>query len=67
MKKNVGSTDKMIRFGAVALILILYVTGVIAGGIALLLGIVAFVLLVTGFFGICPLYGACGISTKQSQ
>ncbi|HAF49015.1 MAG TPA: DUF2892 domain-containing protein [Anaerolineaceae bacterium] len=65
MKKNMGSTDKIIRLVLAALIAVLYITNVIIGTWAIVLGILAVILLVTGLVGVCPLYKLFGISTNK--
>jgi len=65
MKKNVGQIDRIIRVALAVLVGILYFTGVISGTWAIILGILAVVLLVTGLVGTCPLYMLLGTSTKK--
>lgn len=67
MKKNMGTIDRIIRLALVALVAVLYFTGVIGGTLAIVLGIVALVFLVTSLFGVCPLYMPFGISTKKKS
>jgi hypothetical protein len=65
MKKNVGQIDRIIRVALAVLVAVLYFTGVISGTWAILLGILAVILLVTGLVGTCPLYMLLGTSTKK--
>ena len=65
MKKNVGQIDRILRVALAILVGILYFTGVISGTWAIILGILAVVLLVTGLVGTCPLYMLLGTSTKK--
>jgi len=67
MKKNMATLDRIIRAIIAVIIAVLYFTGQISGAIAILLGIVAIVLLLTSIIGSCPLYLLLGISTKKSQ
>lgn len=46
---------------------LLYLTGVIEGTLAIVLGIVAIALLFTGIVGFCSLYVPFGISTRKSD
>ena len=63
MKKNIGSTDKIVRIVLAAVIAILYFTSVITGTVALVLGVLAGVFLLTSFINFCPLYLPFGINT----
>ena len=63
MEKNVGTIDKIIRLILAAIIIILFVTHVIAGTFGIILLIVAAILALTSLIGICPLYLLFGIST----
>jgi hypothetical protein len=65
MKKNMGSTDRWIRLVLVALVVVLYFTNIISGTLAIILGILAVVFLLTSLIGFCPLYTLFGISTKK--
>ncbi|MDY6847452.1 MAG: DUF2892 domain-containing protein [Chloroflexota bacterium] len=67
MKKNMGSTDKIIRIALAVLVAILYFTNVISGTWAIILGVLAIVFLVTSLVGVCPLYQLFGISTRKES
>ncbi len=67
MKKNVGSTDKMIRIGLAILIAILYFTKVISGTTAVVLGILAIVFAVTAFLNFCPIWAVLGVNTDKKK
>ncbi len=67
MKKNMGSLDRIIRVSLVVLIAVLYFTNVISGTWAIILGVVAFVFLLTSLIGVCPLYMPFGISTRKKS
>jgi len=70
MKANMGTTDRIFRLILVILVAILYFTNVISGTLAIILGIVALVFLITSITGFCGLYKVFGISTcsvKKSQ
>lgn len=62
-KQNVGTVDRAVRLGVALLVAILYVTGIISGVVALILGILAVVFALTSFIGFCPLYLPFGLST----
>lgn len=65
MKKNMGSTDKLIRILLAAVIAVLYYLGKISGTTAAVLGILAIVFVATSFVSFCPLYLPFGISTRK--
>ena len=65
MKKNMGSTDKTIRIVIAAIIAILYITNIISGTVALVLGAFALVFILTSFISFCPLYYPFRISTRK--
>lgn len=56
MPKNMGPVDRVIRFLFAVVVAALYFTGVIGGTLALVLGVLAAVLLLTSILGFCPLY-----------
>lgn len=63
MKKNIGNTDKLIRLLLALLIAVLYFTNIITGTLAIILGIVALVLVITSLVSFCGLYALLGINT----
>lgn len=65
MKKNMGSADRIIRTIVALLVAVLYFTGVISGTVAIILGVLAVVFLLTSLVGTCPLYLPVGLSTKK--
>lgn len=67
MKKNMGSTDKLIRLLAAVIIAAMYYANYISGTVAIILLIVAGIFIVTSFMGSCPLYLPFGISTKKNK
>ncbi len=66
MKQNMGGMDRGIRFGLALLVGGLYLTGVIGGTLAIVLGIVAVIFVATSFIGWCPAYLPFGWSTRGS-
>jgi hypothetical protein len=67
MKKNMGSTDKMIRSVIGIIIAILYYSGIIAGTLAIVLLAFAIIFLLTSFISFCPLYTLLGINTNKKE
>lgn len=65
--KNMGSTDRVIRLIAAAVIAYLYFTGVIAGVLGIVLLILAIVIALTSFASTCPLYMPFKISTRKNS
>ena len=67
MKKNVGTTDKIIRILLAIGIVILYFTNVISGTLGIILLILAGILVLTSIISFCPIYFPFGISTHHSK
>ncbi len=65
MKKNMGMADKAIRFVLAAIVGVLYFTNVINGTLAIVLGVLAVVFILTSFISFCPLYLPFGINTRR--
>jgi len=65
MKKNMGLTDRIIRIAAALFVGILYFMGTITGTVALVLGSVAVIMVLTSFVSFCPLYLPFGINTTK--
>ncbi len=63
MKKNLGTTDRVIRIIAALIIGTLLYTGTLEGAFVTILGIIAIVLLLTSALSFCPLYFLFRIST----
>jgi hypothetical protein len=67
MNKNMGTIDRVVRIAVAVAVLVLFLTHVISGPVALILGLVAAVLVLTGFVGVCPLYSAMKLSTAAKS
>jgi hypothetical protein len=65
-KQNMGTIDRLLRVLLALVIAVLYFSSAISGTVALILGIVAAVFLVTGFTGFCPLYQLFNLSTRKA-
>lgn len=63
MKKNMGSTDKIIRILIAAVIAILFFTNVISGTLGIVLLVLAGVFVLTSLISFCPLYTLIGVNT----
>ncbi len=67
MKKNVSNIDKIIRILLAAVIVILAMTHVISGALAVILLILAGVLVLTSLISFCPIWYFLGISTRKKN
>ncbi len=66
MKKNMGSTDKIVRLLLAFVILFLIWFGVIKDSTwQIILLLIALVFAATSFFEVCPLYNLFGICTRK--
>lgn len=65
MKKNMGATDRVVRILVAIAVLVLYPTHVTAGPLAIVLGVIATVFVLTSFVGVCPLYLPRKLSTAK--
>lgn len=67
MKKNMGTTDKLIRVIIAIVLLVLYYTGVIQGTWAIVALVVALIFALTSLVSFCPLYTLFGINTCKTK
>jgi len=67
MKKNMGSTDKIIRILLAAVLVILYFTNVATGTLGIIALVVAAVMVLTSLISFCPLYPVLGMNTSKSD
>ena len=67
MKKNMGSTDKIIRILFAIVVAVLFYTETVQGTLAIVLGILATIMVATSFISFCPLYVPFGISTCKKK
>ncbi len=65
MKKNMGTTDKLIRVFLAIVILALILKGVLTGTAAVILGIFAAAFVLSSMLGFCPLYAPFKINTTR--
>ncbi|MFK7924524.1 MAG: DUF2892 domain-containing protein [Bacteroidia bacterium] len=63
MTKNMGNIDRIIRILVALAVVVLFMTNVISGTLALILGAVAGIFVLTSLVGTCPLYRIFGISS----
>jgi hypothetical protein len=67
MKKNMGSTDKIIRILIAIVIAALFFTNVISGTLGMVLLVLAGVFVLTSLISFCPLYTLFGMSTCPKE
>ena len=67
MKTNMGIIDRSIRTVLAILVGVLYFTGQISATIAIVLGILAVIFLLTSVISFCPLYLPFGINTSKKN
>ena len=63
MTKNMGSTDRIIRFILAAVFVGLYFTNVVTGTVGIVLLVLATVFVLTSLVSSCPLYSLFGLKT----
>jgi hypothetical protein len=67
MKKNMGTTDKYIRFIIAAVLLIAFYTDAVTGVLGYIALAVAAIFILTSFISFCPLYSLLGINTCKMR
>ena len=65
MKRNMSNTDRVIRVLLAALFAYLYFSGIVSGGLGIVLLILGAVFLVTAVVAFCPLYAPFHFSTYK--
>ena len=65
MKKNMGSTDKLIRLVIAVLLIVLYYKEILTGTLGIIALVVAFVFTLTSLISFCPLYTLFGMNTGK--
>jgi uncharacterized membrane protein len=64
LEKNMGTTDRIIRFVLAAIFALLYFTGIVSGTFGIVLLVLAAVFALTAIVMVCPLYLPFGLSTR---
>jgi hypothetical protein len=67
MKANMGTADKIIRVLIAVIIGVLIYTNVLSGTLAIVLGVLGIVFLLTSLVSFCPLYTLVGIKTCKTK
>jgi len=65
LEKNMGTTDRIIRFVLAAIFAILYFTGTVSGTFGIVLLVLAVVFALTALVSVCPIYLAFKLSTAE--
>lgn len=65
LEKNIGTTDRIVRFVLAALFAVLYFTGVVSGTFGIVLLVLAVVFALTAAVNFCPLYLPFKLSTAN--
>jgi len=63
MKKNMGSTDQIIRVLIAVVVAVLFFTNVISGVLGMVLLAVAGIFVLTSVVSFCPIYALLGMSS----
>ena len=66
MTKNMGTVDRVVRILIAVAVAALYFTGKISGTLAILLGLLAIIFVLSSLLAWCPGYAPFGLSTRRS-
>lgn len=67
MKKNMGTIDKVIRILIAVVVVVLWLTNILSGTVAIILLALSAIFVVTSLLSFCPLYIPFGLSTKKKE
>ncbi|NLG27120.1 MAG: DUF2892 domain-containing protein [Chloroflexi bacterium] len=67
MKKNMSMVDRLLRMIIAVLLLILNLTGMATGGLAIAFWVILVILALTAVVGFCPLYAIFKYSTLKTK
>jgi hypothetical protein len=67
MNKNMGTIDRTVRVIAALAVGILILTGTLTGALAIILGVLAVVFVLTSVVSFCPLYALINLSTRNKE
>jgi hypothetical protein len=65
LQQNVGSLDRIIRVVLGIALIVLALTQVLTGALAIIAIVLGIVFIVTAVFSFCPIYAALKLNTKQ--
>ena len=66
IRRNLGTTDRIIRVILGVILISLYNLEITAGVFGITLGVIGTIIMVTGFIGLCPAYYPFGIRTRKA-
>ena len=67
MKKNMGSTDKLIRLAVAIVLIVLYWRHVVTETLGIIALVVALIFTITSLLSFCPIYAIFGIKTCKKE
>ncbi|MCU0421174.1 MAG: DUF2892 domain-containing protein [Bacteroidia bacterium] len=67
MKKNMGTTDRLIRFMLALLFISLFFADIITGTLGIILMAISLIFVGTSFIGFCPLYAPFKLNTIKRK
>lgn len=67
MKKNMGSTDRVIRLLLAVVFGVLYFTNTVTGTLGIILLVLGAVFVLTSLVSFCPLYSIFGLNTCSAK
>lgn len=67
MKKNMGSTDRIVRIVLAVILAALFFTNTVTGTLGIVLLVLAGVFVLTSVVSFCPLYAPFGIKTCATE
>ena len=65
MTKNMGTVDRVVRILLALAVAVLYFTGTIGGTLAIVLGALAIMFVLSSLISWCPAYAPFGLSTRR--
>ena len=60
---NIGKVDRYVRLAIASLLISLLITGNLVDSVAVISGVIAFILVATALVSFCPLYRILGLKT----
>ncbi len=66
LKLNMANWDRIARFIIGIVLLVLALTGTVAGVLGIIFDIIGAIFVVTGLVGFCPLYAVLKFSTRKA-